>query len=91
MPLVLDIGFNSPAFVTPDGKWALYQDKDASGKLGIFRVSINGGTPQHLGDPPDNQYFEDWFFSPDSRQVLIVGAGAADLWRLENFVPPSRK
>jgi len=91
MPLVSGVGINSPVYATPDGNWVVYEDQDATGRYGLFRVPVGGGKPEHLGDAPAHQYFKEWFFSPDSRKVLVYGAGASDLWLLENYVPADRK
>jgi hypothetical protein len=91
IPLVSGIGVELPVFVTPDEKWVIYQNVVAPRKLGLFRVPIAGGEPQRIGEPPGNQFFWDFFFSPDARQVLIWRDGSIDLWLLENFVPPARK
>jgi Tol biopolymer transport system component len=90
-PLVSGIGMNVPVFTMPDGKWVFYQDKDAAGKYGLFRVPITGGEPQRLGGSPGNLYSEEYFFSPDARQILTVKGATDELWLLENFVPSARK
>jgi hypothetical protein len=78
---------------TPDGNWVLYMDKDAAGKLGIFRVPAAGGPPQMIGIPPTEDYPGLLYFSPDGRQVLFLNAGSRnnDLWILENFEPSAKK
>ncbi|MFZ0304400.1 MAG: hypothetical protein WAL75_17040 [Terracidiphilus sp.] len=92
VPLVSGIGLNRPVFATPDGKWAIYLDKVADWKIGLFRVPTTGGEPQLLGGAPANYfYYGELFFSPDSRQVLIWRDGTIDLWLLEKFEPPEKK
>jgi hypothetical protein len=90
-PLVSGITLNLPVFATPDGKWVIYQDRVAPRKMGWFRVPIAGGEPQRIGEPPGDYFFWDFFFSPDSRQVLVWRDGSIDLWLLENFVPSASR
>jgi hypothetical protein len=91
VPLVSGITMEFPVFFTPDEKWVIYQNSVAPRKLGLFRVPIAGGQPQRIGEPPGNQFFWDFFFSPDARQVLVWSEGSIDLWLLENFEPPAGK
>ncbi len=93
VPLVSGIGLNHPVFVTPDGKWAVYQGIVDVSKIGLFRVPITGGEPQLMGGPPSNIYLiRDLIFSPDGRHVLIWQVeGTIDLWLLEDFEPPEKK
>jgi len=82
-----------PPYVLPNGDWVWYQGRDSAGKPGLYRVSAGGGTPERLGDLPDNNSGGNFFFSPDGRQVLAVGSdyGNFELLVLENFVPSARK
>jgi Tol biopolymer transport system component len=80
-------------FVMPDGKWVLYQNVDSTGRPGLFRTPIAGGSPERLGDLPNNGTAGSFFFSPDGRQVLALADKPADyeLSVLENFVAPVKK
>lgn len=91
VPLVSGIDMNLPVFVTPDGRWVIYQDRVAPQKMDLFRVPISGGKPQRLGEPADYQFYRDISFSPDSRQILVWREKSIDLWLLENFEPSDRK
>src|SRR5262249_12041985 len=55
---------------TLDSKWIIYQDKDASGKDGLYRVAISGGEPERLGDYPSSEDYGTFSMSPDGRQFL---------------------
>jgi Tol biopolymer transport system component len=90
-PLVSGIRLSRPLTISPDGNWVYYQDQDATGKASFFRVSTAGGQPKRVGGPPGKDYFRDFFFSPDGRQMLILDNRPADLWLLENFEPPPKK
>ena len=92
-PLAAGVALRIPPFFMPDGKWVLYQNVDATGKPGLFRVSTAGGTPERLGDPPINGSAASFFFSPDGHQILTMAEKPADygLSVLENFVPPVKK
>jgi hypothetical protein len=92
-PLASGVTLRIPPFVMPDGKWVLYQNFDATGKPGLFRVSTAGGTPERLGDFPINGSAGSFFFSSDGRQILTLAEKPADygLSVLENFVPQVKK
>jgi Tol biopolymer transport system component len=92
-PLVSDVKPRLIPYVMPDGNWVLYQLVEPSGKFGLYRVRIEGGIPQRLGDSPTPGFNADFFFSPDGRQVLAVSQKPAnyDLSVLENYVPSTRK
>ena len=76
---------------TPDGNWAIYEDTDTAGKSSLFRVPIEGGQPQRLGDSPTGNPGE-LEISPDGRQILAVSYDPSnfDLWVLEHFVPSGK-
>ena len=84
----------SPPETTPDGKWIYYHALDPAGKPSLFRVSIDGGTPQRLGDYPTYDVMGDTLhISPDGRKILAAPAEhtSYDLWVLDNFEPPTKK
>ena len=78
-----------PVATSPDSKWVLYQDTDENGKHCLFRLPIDGGQPQRLGN-----FAVDYFsggslhVSPDGRQLLVVAFERIpyDLWVLDHFV-----
>jgi Tol biopolymer transport system component len=82
-----------PIRFTPDSKWVLYQDKDANGKSGLYRVSVFGGAaPQRLGDYPISEDSSLFYISADGRQFL-AGAAARlkpEFWVLENVARVSK-
>lgn len=82
-----------PPFITPDGKWVLYQMVDSAGRPALFRVPAAGGDSERLGDSPNNGSGGAFFFSPDGHQVLAVAEKSVDhsLSVLESFVPAARK
>ena len=85
-----------PPETTPDGKWVIYNAIDSSGKRSLFRVSINGGDPQRLGDYPIREFTgrDTLRISPDGREILAAETEFTtnyDLWVLENFEPPASK
>jgi Tol biopolymer transport system component len=91
--LASGLTFKSPPFVMPDGKWVLYQTADSSGRPGVFRVPITGGSSERLGDIPNKGSAGPFFFSSDGHQVLAVAEKHFDygLSVLENFIPPVKK
>jgi hypothetical protein len=73
---------------------------DETGKRALFRVPIDGGEPQRLGDVPvENEEkklrpkpYNGLWISPDGRRVLLVSVlNNWDLWLLDNFVPATHK
>jgi hypothetical protein len=77
---------------TSDGKWVVYQDKDDSGKVGLYRVSTSGGEPERLGDYPIGDTDNGLRISDDGRRFLAVpylppGRRQTEIWSLENFIP----
>ena len=92
-PLISGVVLRDPPFIMPDGMWVLYQNVDTTGKPGLFRVSIAGGSPERLGDLPFNGSAGSFFFSSDGKQILTLAEKPADygLSVLENFVPPVKK
>ena len=86
-------GRSWPYAGNPDGKWVFYQNTDAAGKHGFFRVAIEGGQPQRLGDFPVQRASQGLWFSPDGRQILAVSLdfNRYDLWLLENFIPTAKQ
>jgi len=79
---------------TPDGNWVLYHSTDPAGKVSLFRVSVDGGEPQRLGDFPIH---EAWGvtvrISPDGSRFFAAESEDThyDLWVLENFEPSVRQ
>jgi hypothetical protein len=85
-------GIADAANFTSDGDWVVYQDKDASGKVGLYRVSTSGGEPERLGDYPIGDTNNSLRISDDGRQFLAVpylplGSRQTEIWSLENFIP----
>ena len=79
---------------TPDGKWILYHSFDPEGKPSLFRVPIDGGDPQRLGDYPISDLAGNTLrISPDGSKILASAGERAhyDLWVLDNFEPPVKK
>ena len=82
-----------PFLSTPDGKWVLYKSKDSVGKSALFRIPIEGGEPQQIGELPALGYSERLCISSDGHQLLAWGFdyNRRDLWVLDNFVPSVAK
>jgi Tol biopolymer transport system component len=85
-----------PFSPTPDSKAVIYVTADETGRRALFRVPIDGGKPQRLGDVPiENDEKKLWprpyqglWISPDGRCVLLVSVlNNWDLWLLDNFIP----
>jgi hypothetical protein len=77
---------------SPDGNWVVYHDRDAAGKQGLYRIAVDGGTPQRLGGYPTTlPGYSRLSVSPDGRRFLVTAPRqerrTGDYWILENFLP----
>ena len=80
------------------GKSLLYRGVE-SGKVWLFRVDLEGGSPSRLGDFPGTGPcclgLSSISISSDGKHVLALdkdyNANSVDLWVLENFVPKPDK
>lgn len=61
--LVRNIDQNAMPQVSADGQWVFYTSREASGKSVVWRVSIDGGTPQQLTEKEGSP----GMLSPDGR------------------------
>lgn len=79
------------AALTPDGSWLFYLNRDAAGKLAIFRVATAGGDAQYVGDfPSKSSEYAALDISPDGGKILAhtwENADGWEMWSLENFLP----
>jgi Tol biopolymer transport system component len=83
-----------PPETTPDGQWVLYHAMDKAGKPSLFRVPIDGGDTQRLGDYPIQELLGNTLrISSDGRKIFAAEQESTsyDLWLLENFEPPIKK
>ncbi len=83
-----------PADVQYSSHGVFYQDKDAAGKKNLYRVLLEGGQPEQLGESPAafaGSSLDPLYVSPDGRRILMEGltGGAFDEWLLQNFEPVS--
>jgi hypothetical protein len=79
----------TPARISHDYKWIVYQNLDPDGKYGLYRVLTSGGEPQRLGDYPTSEAAIWMTLSPDNRQFIVEYPVAVrpEFWVLENFLP----
>jgi hypothetical protein len=76
-----------------DGKWMLYPGVEGD-RPGLFRVAVEGGNPQRLGDYPKKPGCCSLVsISPDGQNVAALDGDyeKVDLWILENVVPKTAK
>jgi len=78
---------------SPDSNWIYYQDHDAAGREGLYRIATTGGQPERIGDFPSKRGNGGLVISPDGRQIIAecVEIGSPELSLLENFVPAARQ
>jgi Tol biopolymer transport system component len=90
--LVSNIHGISAVETTPDGNWILYCASDPTVKGILFRVPVDGGAPQRMGDLPTSFFQGSIHLSRDGIQILAVNDASRsyDLWALDNFEPPGK-
>lgn len=85
------LGF--PIRVTADGRWVFYHDRDEAGRDGLYRVAVDGGQPERLGDHPTVEPKRgSWLaLSPDGRRILVAALRPAvsEFYAVQNIVRPS--
>jgi len=77
---------------TPDGRWVIFA-KGARGKptrdVQLWRIPAEGGEPTRLDVTIDNLWR--LRLHPDGRRIAFdTSGGKAEVWVLENFLPPLR-
>ena len=69
--------------VSPDGHWVVFASDrdDRGGRYSLFRLSLTGGTPERLSDPPRGDDRQP-VYSPDGRWIAFrsTRGGISDLW-----------
>ncbi len=75
---------------TPDGKYILFEQKQAKEKKYIWwRIPMEGGEPQKLGLEWDTLFYTS--FHPDGRHIVFSSRGStgenSGNWVMENFLP----
>jgi dipeptidyl aminopeptidase/acylaminoacyl peptidase len=80
----------TPAMISWDDNWVVYQNLDTDGKFGLYRISTSGGKPERLGDYATREAGTFFMLSPDNRQFIVwqrVARRPPEFWVLENFLP----
>jgi Tol biopolymer transport system component len=75
---------------TADEKWIIYHDVDEAGKDCLFRIPVNGGAAELVGDFPSHDFLGGSLqVSPDGSRILadLPDDRPYDLWVLSNFRP----
>ena len=86
------VHFQSPAW-SSDGRYIIFGKgpsdmKDQ--KTDLFRVSVDGGTPQKLGISMDR--ITHIRVHPDGKQIaFFAGQVKVEIWMMENFLPLIKK
>ncbi|HUI55583.1 MAG TPA: protein kinase [Bryobacteraceae bacterium] len=80
--------------VSPDGVWVYYSGADEAGRRGLFRVPMQAGPRERVGELPNAQAVMQMEISPDGRQVVAAvydERTGFQAWALENFLPGATK
>jgi Tol biopolymer transport system component len=65
--LTFDPGIEGQPVVSADGRWVIYHLEDGEKKMSIWRVSMDGGTPERLAGPESARPV----ISPDGRFIAF--------------------
>ena len=69
--------------VSPDGRWVAFASDrgERGGHYSLFRLSLAGGTPERLSDPPAGDDRQP-VYSPDGKWIAFrsTRGGTSDLW-----------
>ena len=69
--------------VSPDGQWIVFASDrgDRAGHYGLFRLSMAGGVPEAVSEPPQGDDRQP-VYSPDGRWIAFrsTRGGTSDLW-----------
>ena len=60
---------DEPCF-SPDGKWIVYQSRDATGRPDLWVVPVTGGDARQITSGPGYKCFPTW--SPDGRRIVFA-------------------
>ena len=74
--------------------WIYYPGADGAGRRGLFRVQMQGGPGERLGELPNAQSVLQMQIGPDGRQVVAAffdEQSGFPAWALENFLPSATK
>ena len=70
----------------PNG--ALIFGKEGFPNSMLFRISLDGGAPEKIGELPSLNHVHEIRVHPDGRQLMFQSyVTHTELWALENFLP----
>jgi len=71
--------------LSPDGQWLAFDSNRRGGNTDIYRVPVDGGTPEPLIDQPNDVYHPVW--SPDGTEIVFRTFHAEEGIHQLNLVP----
>lgn len=94
--LTTAVGDDDEPCFSPDGKWIVYQSRDAKGRVDLWVAGSNGGQPQRITSGAGYKCFPTW--SPDGKRIVFasdpvrdwvpdtskVSMGAYDLYAIDS-------
>ena len=79
---------------TADGRNVLFTTYDGESELKVhkvWRIAVEGGSPQEIRFPMEQGYPDEMSFHPDGRRIATIPSNEkSEVWVMENFLPAAQ-